>query len=196
MSASVTRGMIIELSSLGHWGNWIILLEQSEGSVTPGFCSYYESLYVLFTPHKVTRVITLRGSPHIIIPSIKHFPWLPTCLLNKTRAPFNSILISSSSDTSLRAAPDGLTSVHPLSLPAQFPSPKLILSFSISRLCSKHGIYLKNPFHTLPLKFLKLFHETSPNSIGGNFSLFMCLDRTFSSYDTLYYSYLGTYLHT
>lgn len=149
MSASVTRGMIIALSSLGHWGNWIILLEQSEGSVTPGFCSYYESLYVLFTPYKVTRVITLRGSTHIIILSIKHFPWLPVCLLNKTLAPFNSLLISSSSDTSLRAAPDGPTSVHPLSLPAQLPSPKLILSFSISRLCSKHGIYLKNPFHTL-----------------------------------------------
>lgn len=149
MSASVTRGMIIALSSLGCWRNWVILLEQSEGSVTPGFCSYYESLCVLFTPYRVTRVITLRGSPHIITPSVRSFPWLPICLLNKARAPFNSILVSSSSDTSLRVAPDGPTSVHPLSLTAQLPSPKLTLRFFISRLCSKHCIYLKNPFHTI-----------------------------------------------
>lgn len=124
-----------------------MLLEQRESSITTSSYFYHKSLHALFKPHRVAKLVILGCSPPLVIPLKKNLPWLFICLLNKVQAPSHSILVLLWSGTILRIAPhchDFSTSPY---LTAQLPSPKLTLSFSISKLCWKH--YLENPFLTL-----------------------------------------------
>lgn len=130
---------------------------------------------------------------HSLIQKLSMAPYFP---MNKIQAPFNSILVSPSSDVSLRVAPHGPTSVHPLYPTAQFPAPEL--SSCISRLSSKHCIYLKNPFHTISVSQDPKTFPRNVSKQNWRKSLFFafCFYSIFSSYDILHYSYLGAILHT
>ena len=129
-----------------------------------------------------------------------NLPWLPICLLNKVCDPWSTILVSTWSGTSLRIVPHW-PSVHSLYLIAQLPSSKLILCFSTSRLCKKKKkkacIWKILSTPTLPIRLLKLFHETSPSRTERSLFLFLCFYSTFFSlsYSMLYYSHLGEHLH-
>lgn len=142
------RGVIIALSSSNCWKNWVILSGQSECSLAASFCFYYKSLPVLFTPHRAARVIILRWSLHIFISLNENFPWLPVIYWIKSK-----LLLTVSWSLHHLTPAEGYTWLA-LLLPIHstwqlgFLLPRSFWAPSISRLCSKRCIYLKNPFHT------------------------------------------------
>lgn len=80
----------------------------------------------------------------------------------------NSILVLLWSETSWKIAPHGHYFCISPYMTAQLPSPKLTLSFSVSSLCSKHGVYLESPFSacqvtkTLPENFKQNCRKALP----------------------------------